>query len=106
MNSEVIVLVSVGVIGLVAVLGMLIRTMAQMRIEERKLQGKPTFTPEELDALAEKLAARLARPDQDRKLLLDLAKMSEEEFRVYRTALRDEERAAEGRPPERKRELG
>jgi hypothetical protein len=108
--SELVGIIVFGIIAAALVLSVLIHELAKVRLEEKKLfsQGKPGLTDQELDQLAARLAARLARPDEDRKLLLDLAKMSEDEFRVYRNAL-DEQ--LKGRDDDRgrdapKRELG
>ena len=107
--SELVGIIVFGIIGAVVVLSVLIQQLAKVRLEEKKLfaQGKPTLSEQELDQLAAKLATRLARPDEDRRLLLDLAKMSEDEFRTYRNALHKElgKRDDRGRDAP-KRELG
>jgi hypothetical protein len=103
---EVFLAVGICVAGAAAVMMFLIHALVKVRMAEVSEIKKP-LSDEELDRVAERLALRLAKPDLDRKLLLDLAKMSEPEFAIYRQELavqREALRAPEERPPERQRE--
>ncbi|MBI3722894.1 hypothetical protein HY251_02900 [bacterium] len=93
MGNEALVLIicvaAVVASSVAAVLVFFIREMARVRLEETKMRGAG-LGERELDQIAERVASRIAKTDADRKLLLDLAKMSEIEFAQYREQLRVE----------------
>src|SRR5205823_2333621 len=97
-NADLVVVLALATLGVAAVLIYLIRILFKLRVEEmhtrltelhERLSAR--LSDEDVDRIAARVAEQLARRDHkaleragdDRKLLLDLARMNENEFEVY-----------------------